>query len=197
MKTEKILPKAIWIISLWLFTACGSDTPTPKPYGYFRIDIPKTEYRSLPDRYVYDFEFSQMAQIQERDEQYWINLIYPRYDASIHLTYKSLDQGIATLSEESRNLAFVHTDRADGINESVYTNFEKKVYGISYFIAGDAASNVQFYLTDSVNHFLRGALYFNSAPNADSIRPVREMIEKDIIHLIESLEWREIPENAE
>ena len=175
---------------------CGGGDPTPKPYGYFHIEIPKSEYRSLPDEFVYDFEFSQYAQIQKREEANWINVIYPRYDASIHLTYKPLSEGIKTLSEESRGLAFVHTDRADGIRESVFHDPEKNVHGILYVIDGNAASNLQFYMTDSTRHFLRGALYFNSAPNFDSIQPVREMIEKDVIHLIESLEWHETPSPA-
>lgn len=175
------------------FTACNGDDPTPKPYGYFHIEIPDPEYRSLPDDFIYDFEFSQYAQVQKREENNWINIIYPRFDASIHLTYKPLEKGITTLSEESRGLAFVHTDRADGIRESVFHDDDNRVHGILYVIDGNAASNLQFYMTDSVNHFLRGALYFNSAPNFDSIQPVREMIERDVVHLIESLEWRETP----
>ena len=178
------------------FTGCKNEDPTPKPYGYFHIETPEPDYRSLPDDFVYDFEFSQFAQIQRRKEANWINIIYPRYGARIHLTYKPLEAGIKALTEESRGLAFVHTDRADGIRESVFHNDDKNVHGILYVIDGNAASNLQFYMTDSLNHFLRGALYFNSAPNFDSIQPVRSMIEKDVVRLIESLEWRETPSNA-
>jgi gliding motility-associated lipoprotein GldD len=175
--------------------SCENKEVTPKPYGFFHIEIPDPAYRNLPDEFVYDFEFSKYAQIQKRDESNWINVVYPGYDASIHLTYKPLEEGIKTLSEESRGLAFIHTDRADGIRERVFHDDQKNVHGILYVIDGNAASNLQFYMTDSTNHFLRGALYFNSAPNFDSIQPVREMIQKDVVHLIESLEWREIPLN--
>ena len=71
-----------------------------------------------------------------------------------------------------------------------YEDKEKSVYGVLYEIKGNAASSVQFYATDSTKHFLRGALYFNTVPNKDSLAPAIQFVEEDIIHLIETLSWK-------
>ena len=63
------------------------------------------------------------------------------------------------------------------------------MYGLIFDIKGDAASEYQFHLTDSTSHFLRGSLYFNTAPNQDSIQPVLDFIKQDIAHLLETFEW--------
>ncbi|MFT7332819.1 MAG: gliding motility-associated lipoprotein GldD, partial [Sphingobacteriales bacterium] len=94
-------------------------------------------------------------------------------------------------AEDSRRFVFKHTVKADGIGENMIQDTARDVYGIYYTIAGNAASNIQFFLTDTNTHFLRGALYFNSAPQIDSIKPVLEFIKADIEVLMESLEWRD------
>ena len=73
---------------------------------------------------------------------------------------------------------------AEAITEQPYGNPEHKVYGILYDIKGDAASPIQFMLTDSVHHVLRGALYFDAVPNKDSIAPVLNYVRKDIIRML-------------
>jgi gliding motility-associated lipoprotein GldD len=97
---------------------------------------------------------------------------------------------LAQLLEDSHTLAYNHAIRADAINEKIYVNPQKKVYGTIYMIDGNAASPLQFYLTDSTNNFLRGALYFREVPNIDSLRPVIDFLTPDIIRLIETTEWK-------
>ena len=58
-------------------------------------------------------------------------------------------------------------------------------------VVGNAASQLQFFLTDSIHHFMIGSLYFYSRPNYDSLLPALDYIEKDVIHLMETLEWKE------
>jgi gliding motility-associated lipoprotein GldD len=123
-------------------------------------------------------------------EKYWINIDFPRYKARIHISYKPVNGNIDNLIEDVRTLAYKHTIKADAINEKVFSNPERKVYGILYDIKGNAASSYQFYVTDSVKHFLRGALYFNVHPNKDSLSPAVEFFGKDMRYLIESLEWK-------
>ncbi|PIV58809.1 MAG: gliding motility lipoprotein GldD, partial [Bacteroidetes bacterium CG02_land_8_20_14_3_00_31_25] len=53
-----------------------------------------------------------------------------------------------------------------------------------------AASNIQFYVTDSIRHFVRGALYFETKPNKDSLAPIINFIEQDVTHLVETLRWK-------
>jgi gliding motility-associated lipoprotein GldD len=83
-----------------------------------------------------------------------------------------------------------HISKADAIKEQVYNNKENKVYGILYDLKGNTASAVQFYVTDSVKHYLRGSLYFSAEPDADSLEPVINFFREDIIHLIETLKWK-------
>jgi len=173
--------------------SCQNDY-TPKPRGYFRIDLPKKKYQKSPNRLPYSFELPAKSLIissrTTADELYWINIEYPQYKATVHLSYKKINGNLQQYINDSRGFVYKHTIKADAITEEVFTNNEKKVYGIKYTIKGDAASNTQFYLTDSTKNFLRGALYFNVAPNKDSLAPVLKYINEDIIHLIETFEWK-------
>jgi gliding motility-associated lipoprotein GldD len=57
-------------------------------------------------------------------------------------------------------------------------------------VEGNAATARQFYLTDSSRHFLRGALYFDTAPNSDSLAVVNDFLQEDMLHLIQTLRWK-------
>jgi len=141
----------------------------------------------------YQFEipvYSKIVPDNERlAEPYWVNLKFPQYKAEVHLSYKKVDNNLLKLTEDSRALAYKHSIKADAINERVFINHEKKVYGTIYLIDGNAASPLQFFLTDSTRNFLRGALYISEIPNIDSIRPVIQFLIPDVIHLIETTEW--------
>lgn len=170
--------------------ACGKRI-NPKPYGYFRIDLPTPEYlRAEQDEY--SFEMSKYARFSPYDgETEGINIDYNFLNGRIHLSYMPLDiDTFSVVSEECRTLAYKHTIKANAIIENYYENDSTKVYGVLYKITGNAASPVQFFLTDSTKHFLRGALYFNNLPNYDSIAPVADYVNQDIIHLIETLRWK-------
>lgn len=167
---------------------------TPRPRGYFRIDLPEKKYERSPDILPYSFELPSKSLIvknrKAEEELYWINIEYPQYKATIHLSYKVIDGNLEKYLNDSRSFVYKHTIKADAISEEVFINEEKHVYGIKYNIKGDAASNTQFFLTDSVKNFVRGALYFNVTPNKDSLAPVLNYIDKDITHLIETFEWK-------
>ncbi len=175
--------------------SCGK-TAQPKPYGYFRIDLPEHEYVEVDNLGPYSIEKSIYCHSDKTDNTYateadeWINLVYPSINAKIHLSYKHINTTIfQQVTEESHSLAYKHTVRADAIQESYYGNDTTRVYGILYEMKGNAASPAQFYVTDSVSNFLRGSLYFNHLPNADSIAPAANYVLQDMIHLIETLKW--------
>lgn len=181
------------IIYLLLANSCKEEY-IPKPRGYFRIDFPEKAYIQLvSDTIPYRFEipiYSRIEADKERiSEPYWVNLKIPQHRAEVHISYKAVNNNLMELTEDSRTLAYKHSVKADAINERVFVNAEKKVFGTIYQIDGNAASPLQFYLTDSTKHFLRGALYIREVPNIDSIRPVIEFLTPDIIHLIETTEW--------
>ena len=188
------------IVVLFLCTilvGCGKKAQ-PKPYGYFRIDIPEHEYVEANNLGPYSIEKSVHCHPDKTDNTHateadeWINLVYPTLNAKIHLSYKRINEStFQQVTEESHSLAYKHTVRADAIQESYYGNDTTHVYGILYEMKGNAASPAQFYVTDSVHNFLRGSLYFNHTPNADSIAPAANYVLQDMIHLIETLKWNE------
>jgi len=111
-------------------------------------------------------------------------------NASLHLTYVDSRDNLAALTELTREMAYKHTIRAEAIEEKLWADDSLKVYGILYDLKGNTASAVQFFVTDSTSHYLRGSLYFMAQPNEDSLMPVIKFIREDIIHLIETLNWR-------
>jgi gliding motility-associated lipoprotein GldD len=122
-------------------------------------------------------------------EPFWANIEFPEFKGKIHLSYKKVHHNLATYIEDTRKLAYKHSAKADAIDEILISNDTTKVYGIIYDIKGNTASSVQFFVTDSVKNFIRGALYFNSSPNKDSLAPVIVFFRKDIDHFIKTLKW--------
>jgi gliding motility-associated lipoprotein GldD len=197
-KIRSILVTSI-VLSLFfffLFTSCGSDEEeviSPKPHGYFRIDFPKKEYKNYSGDCPFSFDIPVYANIKvDNDanaEPCWLFLDFPAFKARLHLTYKAVNGNIDKYLEQTYDMASRHQIKASGIEEMQVSKKATNVYGLIYNIEGNAASSTQFFLTDSVHHFIRGALYFYEAPNADSTKPVVDFIRKDIQHLIESFKW--------
>lgn len=173
---------------------------TPKPREYFRIDFPEKTYHKLQPGFPYQFDVPDYSKIVPNqgnsDQPYWINISVPANKAEVHISYYNLSNKevsnrvlLNKFMEDTRTLAYKHTVKADAIQEQVFMNPGKKVYGLIYRIEGNAASPMQFFLTDSTNHFLRGALYIREVPNIDSLKPVIDFLEPDVIRLIETTTW--------
>lgn len=126
------------------------------------------------------------------DQPNWITIEVPANHAQIHLSYKKINNNLETYIEESRSLAYQHSQKASAIEEQLFMNPSKKVYGTIYSIKGNAASPMQFYLTDSIRHFLRGSLYIKEVPNSDSLQPVIGFLTRDVLQLIKTTEWKEL-----
>lgn len=170
---------------------------SPRPRGYFRIDLPEKSYRLFDSVYPYTFEFpvysELLADTHELSEPYWMNLVFPSYKGTIHLSYKPVRSrdDLMQYFDDARVFAQRHIPKATAIREEVISHDENRVFGLFYQIRGrEAASPIQFYVTDSTAHFLRGALYFEASPNNDSLAPVIRFIEDDIRHMLESLRWK-------
>jgi gliding motility-associated lipoprotein GldD len=119
----------------------------------------------------------------------WITIEIPGNHAQIHISYKKIDRNLSKLIEESRSLVFKHDQKASSIDEQLFIHPTHKMYGTVYTLKGNAASPMQFYLTDSVKNFIRGALYIREIPNYDSLRPVIGFLSADVIKMIETTEW--------
>ncbi len=167
---------------------------TPKPKAYYRIDFPEKEYQNWNESAPFSFDHLNISTVEKDKgkgtQQYWFNLQYPTYHATIHLSYKNVSGNLEEYLEDSRKMAYKHSIVADAIAEQVYFNPQEKVYGMVYRIKGNTASSLQFVATDSTKHFLRGALYFQEHPNQDSLAPVIKYIDKDVVRLLETLKWK-------
>lgn len=120
----------------------------------------------------------------------WYNIIYPKLRAQLHCTYTPIRGDLSVLLRDANEFALNHEGKATAINRQEYSNPEHDTHGLIFDIKGQVASPIQFYLTDSTTHFLRGSLYFSSKPNPDSVAPVQAFIRKDIIRLMESTTWK-------
>jgi gliding motility-associated lipoprotein GldD len=190
---------------LILLTAAGSCRPPvypPKPEGYFRIDTPATHGYRLFDRagYPYTFEYPVYSKIQEDtlykgekgDHAYWINIYFPTLGGELNLTYKSITatHTYIDMVQEADAMSFEHSKRADNIEQFLFHFPNHHVSGMLYTLYGNAATRYQFTATDSAKHFIRGVLYFNVTPNADSLKPATDFLLTDIRHMMETLQWR-------
>lgn len=180
-----------------VLTAC-EETYTPKPHGYPRIDFPEKEYTSFSPDCGFSFDvpvYATVTKDQHPDsEPCWYNINYLPFDATLHLSYKSIgtDKSVFdSLTMDSYTLVYKHTIKAEDIVENLITKPESNVYGIMFDLAGQTATSLNFHVSDSNHHFIRGALYFNNATEVDSVAPVLHFLRDDVLKLIESLTWKE------
>jgi gliding motility-associated lipoprotein GldD len=182
-------------IGVGLLAACNSKPEfIPKPAGYMRIDFPEKKYVAYQTDYPFSFEIPAYAVVREKSEadSCMKNIIFGNLRATLHCTYIAINspEDFKEYSEYTRKLAYEHRVKADAIDQIVFKNKEASVYGVIYEIEGDAACNYQFYLSDSTKNYFAGSLYFLSAPNADSLKPVLDFLKTDIRHLIETFNWK-------
>lgn len=181
-------------VFLCILALCGcSRVATPKPYGYYRITLPEAAYMPSPSGEPYRFEQSAYATVQKLTndgEGEWMNLHYGNLNADIHCSYMPVHGNLRELTDDAMEFVYKHVSQASAIPERVFANDAAKVYGVFFTLQGNTASPYQFFLTDSTGHFFRGAAYCNCRPNADSLRPVLDFLERDIEHMIETFEWR-------
>ncbi|NOQ70675.1 MAG: gliding motility lipoprotein GldD [Crocinitomix sp.] len=183
---------SIIMISLFFLASCGGDEGDyyPKPRGYMRLDFPERSYEIYsPDSCPYQFEIPEYFAVIDKSNCSK-TIIMDRFNAELYLTYQPIDSNLLMNIEYSRKLAYDHSIKADAIEEVSMIDPRRRAYGLKYNIKGDAASPYQFYVTDSTDHFLRGALYFNVKPNYDSIRTSLEYITEDLDNILETIHWQ-------
>ena len=179
---------------VWLMISC-EQSYLPKPKGYNRIDLPEVEYQSLPDTFPYQFEYSVHAKLLPDtswiSERYWVDLNYPYFDANVQLTYKPInrDSLVEGYLNDSYRLTAQHNVKAYSIDEKVLFLKSGNVATVTE-LEGDVPTQFQFHITDSTQHFLRGALYFKTATKNDSLAPAIDYIKNDIVHLLNTLSWQ-------
>lgn len=219
MKVNNIL--ICFALAALLFAACGGGDYTPKPQAYLRIDMPEHSYwlvdslcthagDTLTDgtdtvvaitgsckTFPFIFEANQCVEIKEKSApkgEEWLDLVYPQWQGVVFLTYKRLNgpDDLRGQIDTSSRLVEKHYKFSSGVDEQSFDSDDGTVHAVTWHLKGSkVASTFQFYATDSVRHFLRGALYVDRTPNNDSLAPVLEYMQEDIEHLVETLRWRQ------
>lgn len=180
-----------WIFFSILITVFGAceDVIVVKPSAKLRLDYPIPYYEAIEPNVPFTFEKNNAAFLEQK-ESAAINIKYPFMKATIYLTYQPIDNNLTALLQDAQKLTYDHTIKANEIFEQPRVDSIHKVYGMFYTINGDAATQSQFYVTDSLDHFVKGALYFNSKPNFDSIYPAVVYLRNDIKRLMETVSWK-------
>jgi gliding motility-associated lipoprotein GldD len=196
----KIKKYCLFVLPLLMMISCKEDF-TPKPSGFFQMDLPKHEYKKYEnDVCPCTFEIPKYAIVQREEHFFdekpehpcWLNVNFPYFNATIYLSYKDVSSRsqFEKVISDSYKMAFKHSQKADFIDESSIEIPQNHVYGYQFDIGGDAASSSQFFITDSLKHYIRGALYFKSRPNVDSVRPALDFLKVDVDHMIQSFQWK-------
>jgi gliding motility-associated lipoprotein GldD len=179
------------------FVSCKDD-PIPKPNAFLRLDYPKPVYKTIVTDLPFEFQKNQLAdsivrlRTSNNGKTRGIDLVYPNMKGTIYLTYTEVnEQNLKAFLVDAQNLTQKHTIKADEIIEQPYLNETNRVFGMFYEVGGNAASQSQFYVTDSIRHFVTGSLYFYAKPNYDSILPAAYYLRNDIKHIMESIRWKE------
>lgn len=180
--------------------SCNSDYSVGKKKGYFHIDLPEKKYQAFDQPgYPYTFEYPVYAKVSkdsiffnDKAGDWWVNIDVPQFAGRIYISYKTIggENKFDSLVRDGFKMAYKqHVDVSTGIEESRIMT-PNNVEGMYFSLGGNTATANQFFLTDSTNHFLRGALYFDATPNADSLGIVNDFLKKDLQHLINTLKWK-------
>ncbi len=181
------------LLTVFGFVAC-EETPIPKPRGYYRIKLPETEYQKVSGR-ACDFEILKSSNLVNNPKnKNWFSVEYPSLNGILYFTYFN-DKNIEKLSEDGRKSAFDHAVKADEIVPIPFALPDKNLYGLVYSIEGNAATPMILMMTDSIDQFLHATFYFETVPNADSLRPLTHFIRQDAQHIIETFEWSKHKQN--
>ncbi len=191
----KIWMNLSFVVIFLAITSC-SKTYQPKPKGYNRFNLPEAKYQAMPDTLPYRFEYSAYAQLRKDTSwvrnKYWVEIYYPEIKANIHVTYEPLNNS-EKLLKELLNDAYVltakHQIKAYAIDET-FTRTPSGKMAVIAELDGEVPSQFQFTMTDSTKNFLRGALYFNTKVQNDSLQPAIDYVKKDMLRMINTLQWR-------
>ncbi|WP_269221674.1 gliding motility lipoprotein GldD [Flavobacterium sp. IMCC34518] len=185
---KKITVIALLFVFFFSVVGCKNDV-LPKPSSYLRLDYPEADYITYKGNCPFEFDMNSKAIVKE-DKDCGYSITYPKMKATIYLTYKPVSNNMNKLLRDAQKLTYEHVIKADDILEQPYINPDKKVYGMFYQVDGNAATNSQFYATDSIKHFVTGSVYFYAKPNFDSIMPAASYIKNDMQRLMETLKWK-------
>lgn len=181
----------ILLLGVFFVSCVEEEFYVPKPRGYARIDLQKDrDFKKHKFNCGFKAELPSYARLEKKtgSQHCAENILVDNHKAEVWLTYYAVDS-LDLLFRDAYNSLDKENVRASRFNDSVINIKENNVYGYAYELEGDAGCNFQFFVTDSVDHFLRGSLHFYTRPNYDSLYPVINHMREDIYHMIETIEW--------
>ncbi len=198
LKKKNYLQFSLLLTALLMISSCG-ENPIPKPKAFLRLEYPEPQYFKINTELPFTFDKNSLAtdvinkRLEGTKESFGLNIEYSKLKGTIYLTYKKIKSrdDLLRYLRDAQNFTQEHTKKADEITEQVFEDSKRNVYGMFYEVGGNAASQSQFYVTDSLNHFLIGSLYFYAKPNYDSILPAAAYLKKDIKKIMETVEWKQ------
>lgn len=181
--------KVVLVFFIFILTACNNSSAVPKPRAFLDLDYPPPQYSAVKTDCSFEFEINHQA-VYTAMGNCESKLVYPNLRATVYLSYRPIRENLDSLLSDAYQMPSKHIIKATEIPEKVFINPQHQTYGTLFRIVGEAASQAQFFLTDSLNHFLVGSLYFYTRPNYDSIVPAARYVEQDLVKLMESLRWQ-------
>ena len=183
------MKSSIFFILLSLSLLSCGDEKMPKPTGQLSLEYPPAKYMKFSNSCGFDFDKNELAEVKATSNC-GLEIHYPKMKATVYLTYKPVQNNLEKLLTDAQKLTYEHVIKANDIAEQPYVNLDRKVYGMFYQVGGNAATNAQFYVTDSTRNFVTASMYFYSKPNFDSILPAADYIKNDMKQMIESIKWK-------
>ncbi len=215
-KQRSFMFRFFFFISLFL-VSCNSPYVSKKR-GYFNIELPQRSYQLFNrEGFPYSFEYPVYANIVKDstffdtnpENPFWVNIDFPQFHSRIFLSYKIIggkalykikqpdgtykDSLGTNYFDKMVNDAFTLTNKNNVVSNSINDSLihtSNGVTGVFFKVGGNAATSKQFFLTDTVKNFIRGALYFDVTPNADSLKPVQDFLQADMDHIINTFKWK-------
>jgi len=189
------------LMMLLLVSCTGDNIYSPKPRMYPRVIFPEKQLKEfkvpscdfnfvtadyfsvVQDEYFYD---------EETQHPCWFDLEASIFNAAIHCSYFPLSTRaeLDELINDAFKVTNRHNVKAAYIEDLIIDRSEANVHGLLFNVEGPVASPLQFYLTDSVQHFFRASLYFNSKVDPDSTAVVLDYVRSDINEMIGSWKWK-------
>ncbi len=183
------------IILLFVLFSCGEDTPVPKPPTYLRLDLPEHSYRKAEScQFTYQLAREYRNEQEQRGQQgdCSFELDLGRLNGKLYVFYYPIKTGdtLSKFINFANDKVDDHKLKATAINDEKILRPKDRVFGTFFELQGEVATNFQFYLTDSVSHFVRAELLLNARPNYDSLRPSLDYLKKDLLKIVNTLEWK-------
>jgi gliding motility-associated lipoprotein GldD len=156
--------------------------------------LPNHSYQAFTDYSRYSFEISKLWSVREKFNETDSLILYlgKEIDGDIHFQFSRIDSinTLGKLVNHTFGKVDFHKIRAKQMLDTNFIFRDKRVFGTLFEFIGNSATNFQFYLTDSTDNFLRSELLIRRTPNYDSLQPTLNYIKKDLIHLINTFEWK-------